>query len=315
MPQTIEEALELAVTVSDDGNAPPAEVTRAIAELVARAEPLPAKLKRETLDRLLLGRAVEIGLDWLQRCGLLALLLPEMEATVGFTQETGRRHKDVWKHTRRVVAQAPTTPALRWAALLHDVAKVSTRRILPSGKVTFHGHAEVGARIADKIAKRLAFSESHRRKVRFLVLHHLHAAQYETAWTDGAVRRFARQAGEHLEELLQLSRADLTSARPEKIAAAHRRLDELTRRIAALRVIDARPVPLPRGLGDVLMATFALAPGAGIGKLKQALLEAIERGELLAEQPADYYVDHLLQQPTLLHEVGAKRSSSGRETA
>lgn len=315
LPQSVEEALELAVSVSHDGHAPPAAVTRAVAELVAQAGALSAEQQRDTLERLLLGPAVEVGLDWLQRCGLLAVLLPEMEATVGFTQETGRRHKDVWKHTRRVVAQAPATPALRWAALLHDVAKVSTRRLLPSGKVTFHGHAEVGARVVDKISKRLGFSESLRKKVRALVLYHLRAAQYETDWTDGAVRRFALQAGAHLEELLLLSRADLTSARPEKIAAAHRRLDELAGRIEALRAIDARRAPLPRGLGDVLMSTFALAPGAGVGKLKRALLDAIERGELQAEQSADYYVNHLLERPALLEEVGVPYASGGRETA
>ena len=107
-------------------------------------------------------RELDEGLQWMHDVGLLAVLLPELEATVDFSQEAGRRHKDVWEHTKQVVRQSVPRPAVRWAALLHDIGKVSTREFLPDGRVTFHRHAEVGARMFDPIARRLGFDRPDR---------------------------------------------------------------------------------------------------------------------------------------------------------
>jgi poly(A) polymerase len=111
------------------------------------------------------------------------------------------------------------------------------------------------------------------------------------SWTDSAVRRFAQQAGEHLEALLALSRADVTSASASKRELARTRLDELEGRVAALRAIDARPPALPSGLGHALMRELDRQPGVWLGQLKRALLAQIERGELQAGQPCAYYVE------------------------
>ncbi len=100
-----------------------------------------------------MSRSLDVGLQWMHDAGVLAALLPELEATVDFSQEAGRRHKDVWEHTKQVVVQSVPNPLVRWAALLHDVGKVPTRVMLPDGKVTFHRHAEVGARMWDPIAQ------------------------------------------------------------------------------------------------------------------------------------------------------------------
>jgi len=83
--------------------------------------------------------------------------VPELDATVNFSQEAGRRHKDVWEHTKQVVMQSPAQPIVRWAALLHDIGKVGTRVMLSEGKVTFHRHADVGARLFETLARRLVF--------------------------------------------------------------------------------------------------------------------------------------------------------------
>lgn len=286
-------ALQLARNVSVGQGEPPAEVTDQIAAQAARVAELPPELLRAELEALLLGHQVPDALQWLQRAGLLRVLLPELEATVAFTQEAGRRHKDVWEHTKQVVAQAVPLPSVRWAALLHDIGKVPTRAFTADGKVTFHGHAEIGARMFDRIARRLAFPKPLRERVRGLVLHHLRANQYESSWTDAAVRRFDRQMGELLEELLLLSRADITSARQHKRDAAQRRLDELQARIASLRELDARQPPLPSGLGDEIMRQFGLAPGRAIGELKQQLEAAIERGELEERREPAYYLSWL----------------------
>jgi len=256
-------------------------------------EALPAGRIRDLLQRVLVASSPEPALQWLHDVGLLALILPELEATVDFTQEMGRRHKDVWKHTKQVVAQAEPEPAIRWAALLHDIGKVPTRTVSPAGKVAFHGHAEVGARMFDRIAGRLELPDSLRSRVRFLIQHHLRANQYDGSWTDSAVRRFDREMGEHLPSLLGLSRADITSARRHKREAALAQIDELVGRIEALREIDARVPPLPSGLGNVIMERFGLRPGRIIGELRRALEEAVEAGALEARREAGYYLDYL----------------------
>ncbi len=107
-----------------------------------------------------MGKALGAGLQWMHDAGVLATVLPELDATVDFSQEGGRRHKDVWEHTKLVVLQSAPSPIVRWSALLHDIGKVRTRVMLPDGKVTFHRHAEVGARMFEPIAKRLGVRQA-----------------------------------------------------------------------------------------------------------------------------------------------------------
>jgi poly(A) polymerase len=259
---------------------------------------------RARLEEMLLGPAVEVALQWLHEVGALAVVLPEVEATVDFAQEMGRRHKDVWKHTKQVVAQAHPDPNIRWAALLHDIGKVQTRELTPDGKVTFHGHPEAGARLFDRISRRLAFPKPQRASVRFLILHHLRANQYETHWTDSAVRRFDREMGDHLEALMHLSRADITSAHRLRREHAAKQIEELWQRILALREIDGRIPPLPSGLGHAIMERFRLPPGRQIGALRRALEQAITEEKLEPRREADYYLSYLAEHPTLLRGPG-----------
>src|SRR4029078_1257839 len=101
---------------------------------------------------------------------VLAAVLPELDATVDFSQEAGRRHKDVWEHTKQVVLQSVPDPIVRWAALLHYIGKSPPRVMLPAGKVTSHRHAEGGARMCEPIARRLGFDKPERYKIRFLIM-------------------------------------------------------------------------------------------------------------------------------------------------
>jgi poly(A) polymerase len=208
-----ESLLEVAAQVAVAGALPPPEITeaaRAAAPLAAQVSPA---RQRAGIEAVLMGKALDVGLQWMHDAGLLAVLLPELEATVDFSQEAGRRHKDVWEHTKQVVRQSVPKPAVRWSALLHDIGKVPTRVMLPDGRVTFHRHAEVGARMWDPIGRRLQFDKADRQKIRFLILHHLRANAYEPGWTDAAVRRFDHEMGDNLEELLDLSRAGRGAAR------------------------------------------------------------------------------------------------------
>ena len=145
----------------------------------------------------------------------------------------------------------------------------------------------------DKLERRIGMFSPEpalRDTVRFLVLHHLRANQYDPGWTDSAVRRFARELGEHLEDLLCLARADITTKRPEKKRKGLNQIEELSGRITLLAAEDAKQPPLPSGIGDIVMKAFGLAPSRQIGEIKKMLEAAIETGELAPHQDADAYV-------------------------
>jgi poly(A) polymerase len=225
----------------------------------------------------------------------LGSILPEVSALVDFGDGEWR-HKDVWKHTKQVVLQAEPKVDLRWAAMLHDIGKVRTRSISPDGEVHFFGHAEVGARMFDKIERRVGLfrnEESLRVTVRFLILHHLRANQYERSWTDSAVRRFAKDLGSELQNLLCLARADITTKRPEKKRRGLQQIDELAKRIAELAEQDAIVPPLPSGIGNLIMETFRIPPSKLIGNVKVALEQAVDSGDLPSHQPSEFYVEYL----------------------
>jgi poly(A) polymerase len=286
-------ALERAVASAERGVADRPIVLISDADLAA----VPRELVRSSLDRVMLGDYPDEGLDALLTSGVLDRLLPEVKAMVGFGDGEWR-HKDVWKHTKQVVAQSVTRIEVRYAALFHDIGKVKTRSISPDGEVHFFGHAEVGARMFDKLERRerlFSSEETLRAEIRFLVLHHLRASQYDGKWTDSAVRRFAREVGPFLEDLLCLSRADITTKRPEKKRRGISMIDELSERINTLAAEDEKQPPLPTGVGNDLMATFALPPSRLIGDIKRALEAAIEAGELEPRLESAAYVEFVGQ--------------------
>jgi poly(A) polymerase len=250
---------------------------------------------RRALDEVLLGARPEEGLEALRQCGALDALLPDVAKMVGFGDGEWR-HKDLWRHTKQVVAQAPATLELRWAALLHDIGKTRTRSVADNGEVHFFGHAEVGARMLDRAHRKLplfADDPTLRARVRFLVLHHLRASQYSPSWTDSAVRRFAREVGAPLGDLIALSRADITTKRPERKRRGLELIDDLCRRIAELAALDAEQPALPAGVGNAIMEAFGLPPSKRIGEIRSALEEQVAAGALPARADAAVYVDFL----------------------
>jgi poly(A) polymerase len=285
--------LDLAVSVAAGIAPPDPAITAAARGAAPLLAALPPAQLRHTIEKVIMGKALGAGLQWMHEAGVLASVLPELDATVDFSQEGGRRHKDVWEHTKQVVLQSVPSPIVRWSALLHDIGKVRTRVMLPDGKVTFHRHAEVGARMWEPIAKRLGFDKPERHQIRFLILHHLRANAYEPSWTDAAVRRFDHEMGEHLDDLLELSCADVTSRRPGRREEAIRNIEALRERIVAIRALDARVPPLPPGLGNAIMEAFGIPPSKRIGDLRKLCEDAIERGELEERREADYYLAFL----------------------
>jgi poly(A) polymerase len=292
--QAVFDALE-AAAVAAEGHPQgrPAEVVGALD--FRAAVKLDPRAVRDRLDRIVMGDDPERGLDELLEVGALAAIFPEVHAMVGFGDGEWR-HKDVWKHTKQVVRQAVPRLELRWAALFHDIGKMKTRSITPDGKVHFLGHAEVGTRMFDKLDRRLGLftpEPALKDTVRFLILHHLRANQYSPDWTDSAVRRFARELGEHLEDLLCLARADITTKRTEKKRRGLQQIEELQHRIGQLAAEDALVPPLPSGIGDEIMRAFGLPPSRKVGDLKRMLEEATQAGEVAPHQPSDAYIEFL----------------------
>lgn len=254
---------------------------------------VPVSSFREQVDRLLCAKFPEPGLDAIELVGGLDVWLPEVAAMVGFGDNEWR-HKDVWKHTKQVVKQAVPRADVRWGALLHDIGKPKTRRIDERGNVSFHGHAEVGAAMFRKrVADRLGFEGEQRERIHFLILHHLRAAQYDDSWTDAAVRRFYKQMGEALRDLLDLSRADITTKRPEKRRRGVRQISLLAKHIRDLQEEDSKIAPLPKGLGTVIMNEFGLPPSKRLGDLMNQLKALVDAGDVEPQQPAEYYIGYL----------------------
>jgi poly(A) polymerase len=252
---------------------------------------------RPFLDRVMMGDHADLGLDSLLVTNVLESLLPEVKAMVGFGDGEWR-HKDVWKHTKQVVTQAVPRLEVRYGALFHDIGKVRTRSIAPNGEVHFFGHAEVGARMFDKLERRgrlFSADEALRNSVRFLVLHHLRASQYDGKWTPSAVRRFTKEIGPYLDDLLCLSRADITTKRPEKKRRGIALIDELGEKINALSEEDSKQPPLPTGIGNELMVAFGLPPSRLLGDIKRALEAAVEAGEIEPHLEASAYVEFVGQ--------------------
>jgi poly(A) polymerase len=286
------DALE-AAALAAEGKTPQPLVQPVSMDDFRAAAKLDVKALRDRLDRVVMGDDPERGLDELLEVGALSALFPEVHAMVGFGDGEWR-HKDVWKHTKQVVRQSVPRLEVRWAALFHDIGKVKTRSITTDGKVHFLGHAEVGTRMFDKLDKRMGlfgYEPALKDTVRFLVLHHLRANQYSPDWTDSAVRRFARELGTHLEDLLCLARADITTKRPEKKRRGLQQIEDLQQRISLLAEEDAQVPPLPSGIGDEIMRAFGLPPSRKIGEVKKALEDAVQAGDVEPHLPAEAYVE------------------------
>lgn len=251
----------------------------------------------EQLTDLLQGRYVRAALQALLDTGILEHLLPEVAATSKMGPLAGSAFKDVWDHTKTVVWQSVPRASVRWAALLHDVGKVSTIHISPEGKVTFMDHERKSFELFEmQVRTRIAFPEPLAERIGQIILHHQRPCQYESTWTDAAVRRLDREYGEYLDELLHLSRADITSKRPGRRKSRLAAISELSRRIRDLRTKDAAKGSLPKGLGKALIDRMGISPGPKVGQVRAQIEAAINTGELAPGLACSDYVEYASRQ-------------------
>lgn len=243
------------------------------------------------LDATLAGDQVAEALRWLHTSGALGVWLPEVSALVGFHESSPSHHKDLWSHTIEVIERTPTEGDLRWLALTHDIGKVATRAIDGRGHVTFYGHERLGAQLMIGIAARLKMPHIRAERIAFMVEHHARVNAYEPGWTDRAVRRLIREAGDHLDDMVRFSGADYTTRRRGRAARIRAHLADLKRRLATLQEADRAPRILPARLGRALCSGLDLEPGPHIGEAIAWLEAEIAAGRLEAGQGVEAYIE------------------------
>ncbi len=257
------------------------EVVEAMRSMAGRIEIVSAERVRDELVKLLLAPYPRRGLTLLVETGLADHVLPELPA-LALERDEHHRHKDVYEHTLTVLEQAIAQEdrlggpdlIVRLAALMHDVGKPRTRRFQDDGTVTFHHHDVVGAKLTRKRMKALRFSNDEINAVSKLVELHLRFHGYGSGeWTDAAVRRYVRDAGDQLERLHVLTRADCTTRNRRKAERLRRTYDDLEERIARLAEEEELASVRPDLDGNQIMEILGLPPGREVGEAYRYLLE------------------------------------------
>jgi poly(A) polymerase len=256
------------------------EVVEAIAAMKDRMAIVSRERVRDELSKLLVGRKPSKGLELLISTGLAEHVIPELPA-LAMEQDPIHRHKDVLRHTFAVVEGMPPTLTGRLGALMHDIGKPDTREFVEDGGVTFHHHEVVGARITEKRLKELRFPSAVVADVKQLVYLHLRFHGFGDTWTDAAVRRYVRDAGEQLDTLNALVRADCTTRNKAKAKQLRERMDALEARVIELTENEELSKIRPPLDGQDVMAFFDIGPSRTVGDALRFLTDLrMERGPM-----------------------------------
>ena len=264
------------------------EARRAATAMAAELATISRERIRDELSKLILTPAVARGLDLLCDTGLADQFLPELPA-LRMQRDPAHHHKDVYFHTLAVVEGCPANDlVLRLAGLLHDIGKPATRRFESGGRVTFHHHEVVGARMARARLTELRYPKKVVEQVTQLVALHLRFHGYrDQGWTDSAVRRYVRDAGtpDQLRRLNLLTRADVTTQNRRKERALQQAMDDLEERIEQLQREEELAALRPPLDGHQIMEHLGIGPGPEVGRAYRHLLEArIVDGPMTAEE-------------------------------
>jgi poly(A) polymerase len=283
--------LRAARFVSQLGLTPAPRVVAAMTAMAGELARITKERVQVELTKLLLGRHPRRALELLVDTGLCAYVLPEVPA-MRLAIDEHMQHKDVYTHSLVVLEQAIERETagpdlvLRLAALLHDIGKPATRRREPDGRVSFHHHEVVGAKLTRKRLRDLRYPKAVVDDVAQLVFLHLRFHGYGTGeWTDSAVRRYVTDAGPLLDRLHALVRSDCTTRNRRRAAALQRSYDSLEQRIAALRAQEELDAIRPDLDGNAIMTLLGVPPGPLVGRAYKHLLALrMERGPLGPEE-------------------------------
>lgn len=254
----------------------------AISEMAPRLAIVSAERIRDEFVKTLMSCCPAKGMEMLRETGLLEHFAPELAAMHGVQQNVYHAY-DVWTHTMKMLESMPAATGiiLMMAALLHDVGKAPTRTVDADGSVHFYRHEKVGAQMAPKMLRRLRFSSSETDEIAFLISMHLRVGEYDHQWSDAAVRRLLRDAGDKLEDLARLTEADRAAAAPGKSSFDLQEFRAHVERVT--QALGEQKIESPLS-GREIISLLKIEPGPQVGTVKTFLEEQVVEGSL---QPGD----------------------------
>ena len=269
------------------------ECLEAISQNRRRIEIITQERIHTELNKILESKKPSIGLKLLFDTGLLEIIFPELYQLAGVTVQDGLGHKDIFLHTIQVVdnvAEKSDDLWLRWAALLHDIGKVKTKRFVDGTGWTFYSHNTVGAKMVPKIFTRMHLPLNEKMKFveKMVELHMRPIALVEDVVTDSAIRRLIVDAGEDIDSLMTLCESDITSRNEKKVAMFLENFKNVRQKIVEVEERDSLRNFQPPVSGEEIMAYFNIQPSKDVGIIKNAIREAILDGVI----PNDYDKAH-----------------------
>ena len=268
--------------ISTHGFSPDNETYVAMRDNTERIKIVSTERIRDEISKLLIGKNPSLGLRTFVESGLSSYIVPELNA-LKIEVDPNHHHKDVYEHTLTVVDNVSATLVRRLGALFHDIAKPNTKGI-ENGKVHFRHHEVVGAKMTKRILQELKYDKKTIKDVALLVELHLRPHTFKMGWTDSAVRRYIVDAGEVLDDLNNLVRADVTTKNKQKAQEIYEKLDEMENKIKDVLEKEEMSKLRPPITGDEIMEIFNLEPGPKVGLIMKALYEQrINEGEVSKE--------------------------------